>query len=83
VLDPGVQIVILLKSGEVIECRIEEIREHELAVVEISDNIRQIPKSGVSTITSREKIRDSLLNGALIGSAAGFGTGFLGWIGLN
>ncbi|MFH1965958.1 MAG: hypothetical protein ABIJ42_10525 [Acidobacteriota bacterium] len=82
-LDTGFQIVLFLKSGDRIECRFEGIGPDELAVIGMDDNIRRIPKSGVSRITSREKIGDSLVNGALIGTAVGFGTGFLGFIGAN
>ena len=44
---------------------------------------QQVSKADISRVTTRDKAADSLANGALIGTAVGFGTGFLGWAAFN
>ena len=82
-LSQGYQIVVTLKSGDQIEGSYQGDSPEELTVTDQKNETRQIPKAEVALITSRNKVGDSLANGALIGSAAGFGAGFLGFIVAN
>ncbi len=74
-LPPGQQIIVNLKAGDRLECAFKESGADDLTVITLTGRELNIAKSEVREIESQEKIKDSLLNGALIGAGVGLGIG--------
>ncbi len=74
----GKQIIVTLKAGDRLECAFKESGADDLTVVTSTGRELNIAKSEVREIESQEKIKDSLLNGALIGAGVGLGIALAG-----
>ena len=72
-LPQGKEIIVTLKAGDRIEYALKESGADDLTVVTSTGSELKIAKSEVSKIVGDEKIKDSLLNGALIGMGVGLG----------
>ncbi len=77
-LPPGQEIIVTLKAGDRMECVLKEPGTNDLTVVTSAGSELNIAKSEVHKIESQEKIKDSLLNGALIGAGVGLGIALAG-----
>ena len=69
----GEEIIVTLKAGDRLECAIKESGADDLTVITSTGRELKVAKSEVSKIVSGEEIKDSLLNGALIGVGVGLG----------
>ena len=74
----GKQIIVILKAGDRLECAFKESGADDLTVITSTGRELSIAKSEVREIESQEKIKDSLLNGALIGAGVGLGIALAG-----
>ena len=74
----GKQIIVILKAGDRLECAFKESRADDLTVITSTGRELSIAKSEVREIESQEKIKDSLVNGALIGAGVGLGIALAG-----
>ena len=77
-LPQGEEIIVTLKAGDRLECAFKESGADDLTVITLTGRELNIAKSEVREIESQEKIKDSLLNGALIGAGVGLGIAFAG-----
>lgn len=73
----GASLTIALKGGERIQCVFLSADAEKLKVLEVGGRERLILKPDVARVKSGQAVRDSFLNGALIGFAVGSG-GYLG-----
>ncbi len=69
----GKEIIVILKTGDRLECALKESGTNDLTVVTSTGSELTIAKSEVREIESQERIKDSLNNGALIGMGIGLG----------
>jgi len=74
----GKQIIVNLKAGDRLEGALKESGADDLTVITSTGRELNIAKSEVREIESQEKIKDSLLNGALIGAGVGLGIALAG-----
>ncbi len=74
----GKLIIVNLKAGDRLECALKESGADDLTVITSTGRELSIAKSEVREIESQEKIKDSLLNGALIGAGVGLGIALAG-----
>ena len=72
-LSPGKKIVVTLKAGDRMECVFKSSGPGELTLIDPDGIERRYPKSEVRKIVSREKYKDAVLDGTLIGFASGAG----------
>ena len=75
---PGTGIVVSLHGGEVIECFYKSLSADTLTVLTDNVNVRDLPKSSVAKIVTREKRSGPLWNGAVIGAAIPATLGIIG-----
>jgi hypothetical protein len=82
-LPAGTAIVVHLFSGEKLEANFIRTSPDSLDFTLAGGPERHIPKSEVREVSRAEKTRDSLKNGLLIGTGAGFAIGFCGLAAFN
>ena len=72
-LQPGKQIIVTLKAGDRIEGSFRSSGTDNVTVVILTGGEVKIAKPEVQQIMSREKVKDSLNNGAIVGIGIGLG----------
>jgi len=77
-LSPGTRIIVTLISGEQIASTFIQMGPVNLMIRDTNGTERSLARTGVQTIVSAAKVRGKKIKGALIGSAVGFGAGFIG-----
>ena len=73
---PGKQMIVTLNSGDRMEYTFKSSGPDDLTVTDPGGTERRVPKSEVQKIVSREKHKDSYLDGLLIGLGVGVGVAF-------
>lgn len=76
---PTTGLTVFLKSGERINCFFKESDSETLTVVDPVAGERRLQKSGVDRVETSLAVRDSAMNGTLIG----FGIGAGGYLGIH
>lgn len=80
-LAAGTGILVKFNAGDRMEVAYLRLGEAEMYVRDVTGAEIKLPKSSVLSVETAEKVRDRLLNGALIGAGLGAAGGILSMVG--